>query len=97
MASANVSGGAEGGTQLKDAMKEMREGVEKFRSGISDFRDNGSGDLKKLSKDADKLQEIMDTLKAMKRAGEDYTSFSGLAEGTKGTVSFLYETEEIKD
>ena len=42
-------------------------------------------------------EEIMDTLKAMKRAGEDYTSFSGLADGKKGTVSFLYETEEIKD
>lgn len=97
VASAYVSGGAEGGTKLKEAMQEMRKGVEKFRNGISDFRDNGSGDLKKLSKDADKLQEIMDTLKAMKRAGEDYTSFSGLAEGTKGTVSFLYETEEIKD
>ena len=97
VASAYVSGGAEGGTKLKEAMQEMREGVEKFRNGISDFRDNGSGDLKKLSKDADKLQEIMDTLKAMKRAGEDYTSFSGLADGTKGTVSFLYETEEIKD
>ena len=38
-----------------------------------------------------------DTLKAMKRAGEDYTSFSGLAEGKKGNVSFLYETEEIED
>ena len=97
VASAYVSGGAEGGTKLKDAMKEMREGVEKFRNGISDFRDNGSGDLKKLSRDADKLREIMDTLKAMKRAGEDYTSFSGLAEGQKGTVSFLHETEEIKD
>ena len=97
VASAYVSGGAEGGTKLKDAMQEMRKGVEKFRNGISDFRDNGSGDLKKLSRDADKLQEIMDTLKAMKRAGEDYTSFSGLAEGQKGSVSFLYETEEIKD
>ena len=38
-----------------------------------------------------------DTLKAMKRAGEDYTSFSGLADGKKGNVSFLYETEEIED
>ena len=97
VASAYVSGGVEGGTKLKDAMQEMREGVEKFRNGISDFRDNGSGDLKKLSRDADKLQEIMDTLKAMKRAGEDYTSFSGLAQGQKGSVSFLYEMEEIKD
>lgn len=97
VASGYVSGGAEGGTKLKEAMQEMRKGVEKFRNGISDFRDNGSGDLKKLSKDADKLEEIMDTLKAMKRAGEDYTSFSGLVDGQKGTVSFLYETEEIKD
>ena len=97
VASAYVAGAKEGAEKLKSAMKKMREGVEEFRDGITEFKDNGSGELKKLARDADKLQNIMDTLKAMKRAGEDYTSFSGLAEGQKGNVSFLYETEEIKD
>ena len=97
VSSAYVSGAMEGADKLKSAMKKMLEGVEEFRDGITEFRDNGSGELKKLARDADKLQNIMDTLKAMKRAGEDYTSFSGLAEGKKGNVSFLYETEEIED
>ena len=97
VSSAYVSGAMEGADKLKSAMKKMLEGVEEFRDGITEFRDNGSGELKKLARDADKLQSIMDTLKAMKRAGEDYTSFSGLAEGKKGNVSFLYETEEIED
>ena len=97
VASAYVSGTMEGADKLKSAMKKMSEGVDEFRDGITEFKDNGSGELKKLARDADKLQNIMDTLKAMKRAGEDYTSFSGLAEGQKGSVSFLYETEEIKD
>ena len=96
VSSAYVSGAMEGADKLKSAMKKMREGVEEFRDGITEFRDNGSGELKKLARDADKLQNMMDTLKAMKRAGEDYTSFSGLAEGKKGNVSFLYETEEIE-
>lgn len=97
VSSAYVSGAMEGAGKLKSAMKKMSEGVEEFRDGITQFKDNGSGELKKLARDADKLQNIMDTLKAMKRAGEGYTSFSGLAEGQKGSVSFLYETEEIKD
>lgn len=97
VASAYVSGAMKGADTLKSAMKKMSQGVDEFRDGITEFKDNGSGELKKLARDADKLQNIMDTLKAMKRAGEDYTSFSGLAEGQKGNVSFLYETEEIKD
>lgn len=95
VANAYVSGAAEGGTKLKDAMKKMGDAVNEFQDGISQFRDNGSGELKKLARDADKMRDIMDTLKAMRQAGLDYTSFTGLPQGKTGSVSFLYETDEI--
>ena len=97
VAEAYVSGTAEGAEQLKGALDKMQEAVTQFRNGINSFRDNGSGELKKLARDADKMRTIMDTLKAMRRAGLGYTSFTGLPEGKTGSVSFLYETGEIKE
>ena len=94
---AYVSGILEGAQKLKSALEKMKEAVTEFRDGVDSFRDNGSGDLKKLARDADKMRDIMDTLKAMRRAGLGYTSFTGLPEGKTGSVSFLYETDEIKE
>lgn len=94
---AYVSGTLEGAQKLKSALDKMKKAVEEFRDGVDSFRDNGSGDLKKLARDADKMQNIMDTLKAMRRAGLSYTSFTGLPEKKTGSVSFLYETGEIKE
>ncbi len=96
VASAYVTGAADGGAKLNDAMEKMQDGVSQFRNGISQFQDNGSGELKKLARDADRMRDIMDTLKAMRQAGLEYTSFTGLPQGKTGSVSFLYETEEIE-
>lgn len=97
VAGAYVSGTAEGAQKVDDVLDEMKDAVGQFRDGIDSFRDNGSGDLKKLARDADKMRDIMDTLKAMRRAGLGYKSFTGLPEGKTGSVSFLYETGEIKE
>lgn len=90
------TGAKKGVTELDDGLGELEEGVNALRSGISEFKNGSSGDLKKLSEDAKKLQNILDNTKALKQAGLAYTSYSGLAEGKTGSVSFLYETEEIK-
>ena len=42
------------------------------------------------------MQDILDTVKALRAAGKEYTNFSGLPEGKTGSVTFLYETAEIK-
>lgn len=96
VAAAYFSGAEKGVTALDDGLGELEKAVDSLRSGITEFKNNGSGDLKKLSKDAKKLQTILDNTKALKQAGLAYTSYSGLPEGKTGSVSFLYETEEIK-
>ena len=96
VAAGYFSGAEKGVTALDDGMSELEKAVDSLRSGITEFKNNGSGDLKKLSKDARKLQNILDNTKALKQAGLAYTSYSGLPDGKTGSVSFLYETEEIK-
>ena len=93
---AYFTGAKKGVTELDDGLGELEEGINALCSGISEFKNGSSGDLKKLSEDAKKLQNILDNTKALKQAGRAYTSYSGLAEGKTGSVSFLYETEEIK-
>lgn len=96
VAAAYVGGAADGSSKLKEAVGQMGEAVNKFRDGITQFQSNGSRELKKLSRDADKMQDILDTVKALRAAGKEYTNFSGLPDGKTGSVTFLYETAEIK-
>ena len=95
VASAYFDGAKKGISTLDSGLSKLEEAVETLRSGVTEFKNNGSGDLKKLSGDAKKLQNILSNVKALKQAGLAYTSYSGLPEGKTGSVSFLYETEEI--
>lgn len=97
VAAAYITGAQKGIAALDEGLEALGDAVSTLRDGISDFKNNGSGDLKKLSKDAKKLQDILNNAKALKQAGLRYTSYSGLPEGKTGSVSFLYETEEIKN
>lgn len=96
VASAYVSGAEQGVIALDDGLGELEKAVDTLRDGITEFKNNGSGDLKKLSGDAKKLQDILNNVRLLKQAGLAYTSYSGLPEGKTGSVSFLYETDEIK-
>lgn len=96
VASAYVSGAEQGVIALDDGLGELENAVDALRDGITEFKNNGSGDLKKLSGDAKKLQDILNNVRLLKQAGLAYTSYSGLPEGKTGSVSFLYETDEIK-
>lgn len=96
VASGYVSGAQQGIAALDSGLEKLENVVDSLRSGITEFKNSGSGDLKKLSGDAKKLQNILKNVKALKQAGLAYTSYSGLPEGKTGSVSFLYETEEIE-
>ena len=53
--------------------------------------------MKNLSKLAgNELTDIVTRAKALKQADENYDNYSGITEGTKGSVRFIVETEEIK-
>ena len=43
------------------------------------------------------VEELALRLRAVRQAGEEYQSFSGLRKGQSGSVRFVIETEEIRE
>lgn len=73
--------------ELNDGSHTLADGMVEFdEKGISKIANSYKGDIKPL---ADKLQAMLD-------AGEDYQTFTGLADGVNGSVKFIYKLDSIK-
>ena len=62
--------------------------------GMKTFDTDGIQKLK--STVDDEFSGMIDRMKAVIDAGKDYETFTKLAEGTKGSVKFIIQTEAIK-
>lgn len=70
----------EGSVELKDGMKEFDE------KAIQKLADTYHGDV----------QSLLDRLEAVVAAGEDYTTFTQVADGVNGSVKFILKTDAVK-
>lgn len=70
----------DGSVELKDGMKEFDE------KAIQKLADTYHGDVKSL----------VDRLEAVVKAGENYTTFTQIADGVNGSVKFIVKTEAVK-
>ena len=78
---------ADGVSTLDDGAAELHDGVVKFNDeGISKLVDAFNGDAK----------ELLERIDAVVQAGEDYTTFTGLAKGQTGSVKFIIKTDAVK-
>lgn len=78
---------AEGVGQLDDGADELYRGVVKFNEeGISKLVDAFHGDAK----------DLIDRIDAVVQAGENYTTFTGLAKDQVGSVKFIIKTDAVK-
>lgn len=72
---------------LRDGADELHDGMVKFdKEGIQKLYDTVNGDLR----------DVANRLKAVKDAGEDYETFTKLADDQNGTVKFVIETDAIE-
>lgn len=77
----------EGVDKLDDGSHELADGMVEFdEKGISKIVNSYNGDIKPLT---DKLQAMLD-------AGEDYQTFTSVADGVNGSVKFIYKLDSIK-
>lgn len=98
--SQNISSAAEhtgdlkdGGSALKDGYSQLEEGIGSLAEGIREFDEKG---IKELTKFADQdLRSLLKDLRSLIR-NDSYDTYTGLFSETEGSVSFLFETEEIK-
>ncbi len=80
--------------QLADGSKTLADGAHTLADGIVQFNEEGinkildayNGDLKPLT---NKLQAVID-------AGEDYQTYSAIADGQTGSVKFIYKLASIE-
>lgn len=73
--------------KLNDGSHTLADGMVEFdEKGISKIANSYNGDIKPL---ADKLQAMLD-------AGNDYQTFTGVADGINGSVKFIYKLDSIK-
>lgn len=82
------------GTELKDGYGQIIDGGDALLSGMKAFDKDGIGKLSDLA--GDDLTNVIRRLQAVQKADQAYTNFSGLADGTEGSVRFIIETEKIK-
>lgn len=61
---------------------------------MQDFQKDSVPSLTDLA--GEPLRALLDRVRAVQQADLGYQNFSGLAEGQTGSVSFLFETEELK-
>lgn len=78
---------ADGVDQLDGGADELYNGVVKFNEeGISKLVDAFNGDAK----------DLIDRIDAVVQAGENYTTFTGLAKDQVGSVKFIIKTDAVK-
>lgn len=73
--------------KLDDGSHTLADGMVEFdEKGISRIANSYNGDIKPLT---DKLQAMLD-------AGEDYQTFTKVADDVNGSVKFIYKQDAIK-
>ena len=78
---------SDGVDKLDDGADELYNGVVKFNEeGISKLVDAFNGDAK----------DLIDRMDAVVQAGENYTTFTGLAKDQVGSVKFIIKTDAVK-
>ncbi|MDD6291549.1 MAG: DUF2977 domain-containing protein [Lachnospiraceae bacterium] len=77
-----------GADELDNGSHDLADGMVEFdEKGISRIVNCYNGDIKSLT---DRLQAMLD-------AGEDYQTFTSLADGVNGSVKFIYKLDSIKE
>ena len=79
---------------LSDGIGDLDDGSNKLNDGMIEFDKEG---IKVLYDTVDKdLKELLDRIEAVKKAGEEYQTFTKLGDDAKGEVKFIVETDAVK-
>ncbi len=88
-----------GADTLSSGVSQLANGSEQLVSGLSQLKDgsatlkNGIGELKtELTKALDTLSPLLKNASGLKEVAKQYNNFSGITEGTEGTVKFVFKT-----
>lgn len=84
---------ANGSTQMAEGISALTDGAGALNEGLIQFNDEA---IQKLVDAANgDLGGLVERLNAVSDAAESYRSYSGISDGTKGSVKFIFRTDEI--
>lgn len=91
----------EGAGKLKNGTGAIVEGVGTLDEGAHELADgivtfNEEGIEKIVNAYNGDLEPLMDRLQAVIDAGEEYQSYTGVADGVNGSVKFIFKTDAVK-
>lgn len=96
-----VKGLSQGAEKLDDAgdkivsgFDEVIDGANELHDGFAEFDEEGIQELTKMA--GNDLADLLNRIRALKQIDTDYTNFSGIPDGRKGSVRFIIETDEVK-
>lgn len=85
---------SEAGSALESGYSSIVSGASALSDGLSAFDEEG---IKKMGDLAgEDLIDLLNRIRATKKADEEYTNYGGISDGQTGGVKFIIETEEIK-
>ncbi len=94
---------SQGASSLKDGTQSLTEGANKLSDGAKTLYDglveyNDEG-ISKLTDDSriSSLEDASNLLNAVKEQGSSYNNYSGISEGTDGSVKFVFKVEDVKN
>lgn len=89
-----VSKLADGTTQIRDGVVKLDDGAHELSDGLDEF------DEKAVSKIAEAyhgdIKDLVERLKAVAKAGEDYGTLCGAADDVSAATKFIFRTDAIK-
>lgn len=89
-----VSKLADGTVQIRDGVVKLDDGAHELSDGLVEF------DEKAVSKMVDAyhgdVKDLVERMKAVAKAGEDYGTLCGAAEGVSASTKFIFRTDAIK-
>ncbi|MBS5521331.1 MAG: hypothetical protein KHX56_03565 [Clostridiales bacterium] len=78
---------------MTDGIYQLFDGASQLAGGMSEFNEDG---IKKLTDTLEgDVKGLMNRMKAVVDAGKDYQTFTDLADGARGSVKFIIETQGI--
>lgn len=83
----------DGVVTLDDGAADLDEGALELLEGMFEFDEEGISKLTELF--GDDVQDVVDRLKAVSDAGENYNTFTSIPEGMDGSVKFIIKTEAV--
>ena len=83
-----------GAPALIDGVTQLKDGSMQLSDGLKEFNEEG---IKKLTEAVDgDLGKLLPRIKATADVAKDYNNFSGISDGMKGQVKFVYRTDSIE-